>query len=105
MAGLYVWALLKWFKAREFPTALTTFRSWKVNFFAFWFYVGATAFNIFNSNSFGTFISKSFFDYYSAYIGVGAGAPLIVGGIFLGWRIKQIWFVYDPERSLAFKPF
>ena len=105
MAGVYVWAVLKWAHAREYPTTLTTFRSWKVNFVAFWVYVGATVLNIVFSNNFGVVHMISFLGSYSTYIGVGLGAPLVAGGIFLSWRIKQLWLVYDPERSLAYKPF
>jgi hypothetical protein len=39
------------------------------------------------------------------YIGVGVGLPLVGVGIFLGWRIKQLWLVYDPDRSMAYVPF
>jgi hypothetical protein len=42
---------------------------------------------------------------YGPYIGVGLGGILIAVGIFLSWTIKQLWLVYDPERSLAFEPF
>ena len=42
---------------------------------------------------------------FGPYIGVGAGLPLVAAGVFLSQRIKQLWLVYDPERSLAFEPF
>ena len=108
MTGVYVWAVLKWATAFENPTALTTFRSWKVNFVAFWVYIGATVLNIICANNlFGNIFAMSGMELliYSAYIGIGLGAPLVGAGIFLSWRIKQIWITYDPERSLAFQPF
>jgi len=47
MAGIYVWAALKWYHASyELTTMRTTFRSWKVNFLAFWVYVAFTAIDI-----------------------------------------------------------
>ena len=108
MTGVYVWAVLKWATAFENPTALTTFRSWKVNFVAFWVYIGATFLNIIFANNFSGnlfVMSGMSLVIYSAYIGIGLGAPLVGAGIFLSWRIKQIWITYDPERSLAFQPF
>lgn len=105
MTGVYVWAVLKWATAFENPTALTTFRSWKVNFVAFWVYIGATFLNIIFANNFSGnlfVMSGMSLVIYSAYIGIGLGAPLVGAGIFLSWRIKQIWITYDPERSLAF---
>ena len=42
---------------------------------------------------------------YGPFIGVGAGLIFISAGIFLSWRIKQIWLYYDPDRSLALEPF
>ena len=108
MTGVYVWAVLKWATAFENPTALTTFRSWKVNFVAFWVYIGATVLNIICANNFfGNLFAMSGMELviYSPYIGIGLGAPLVGAGIFLSWRIKQIWITYDPERSLAFQPF
>ena len=45
-AGVYVWAVLKWHHATELTTRKTTFRSWKVNFVAFWVYLGVTVLNI-----------------------------------------------------------
>ena len=108
MTGVYVWAVLKWATAFENPTALTTFRSWKVNFVAFWVYIGATFLNIIFANNFSGnlfMMSGMSLVIYSAYIGIGLGAPLVGAGIFLSWRIKQIWITYDPERSLAFQPF
>ena len=101
MAGVYVWALLKWLNAREFPSALTTYRSWKVNFVAFWVYIGLTVLNIPCSISMG----GNFFVESGPYFGLALGALLLSGGIFLSWRIKQLWLVYDPERSLAYEPF
>ncbi len=108
MTGVYIWAVLKWATAFENPTALTTFRSWKVNFVAFWVYIGATFLNIIFANNFSGnlfVMSGMSLVIYSAYIGIGLGAPLVGAGIFLSWRIKQIWITYDPERSLAFQPF
>lgn len=29
----------------------------------------------------------------------------IGAGIFMGWRMKQIWQEYDPSRSLAYEEF
>ena len=105
MTGVYLWAVLKWVTAFENPTALNTFRSWKVNFVAFWVYIGATFLNIICANNLvGGLLamSRSVLVIYSPYIGIGLGAPLVGAGIFLSWRIKQIWITYDPERSLAF---
>ena len=111
-AGTYVWAVLKWVHARELPTQLTTFRSWKVNFVCFWVYAGVTLLNVilaypyFAGTSLATFSASSYFLVYTgAYIGIALGVPLVAGGIFLGWRIKQLWLAYDPERSLAYEPF
>jgi hypothetical protein len=111
-AGAYVWAFLKWNHAQELPTQLTTFRSWKVNFVCFWTYIGVTLLNIllaypwfmnWNLNFYNA--TTLFLIQTGPYIGAGLGASLIAGGIFLGWRIKQLWLVYDPERSLAYEPF
>ena len=101
MAGVYVWALLKWLNAREFPSALTTYRSWKVNFGAFWVYIGLTVLNMLCS----VWLGGNFIVASVPYIGLALGALLLSGGIFLSWRIKQLWLVYDPERSLAYEPF
>ena len=101
MAGVYVWALLKWLNAREFPSALTTYRSWKVNFVAFWVYIGLTFLNMLCS----VWLGGNFIVASVPYIGLALGALLLSGGIFLSWRIKQLWLVYDPERSLAYEPF
>jgi len=106
MAGVYVWAVLKWVHAREYPTELTTFRSWKVNFVAFWVYIGATFLNIIcalNWMGFGN--NGGFLTANGPYFGVGLGSLLVAGGIFLGWRIKQLWLEFDEDRSLALEPF
>ena len=106
MAGVYVWAVLKWVHAREYPTELTTFRSWKVNFVAFWVYIGATFLNIIlalNWMGFGNI--GGFLTANGPYLGVGLGSILVAGGVFLGWRIKQLWLEFDEDRSLAFEPF
>ena len=106
MTGVYVWAVLKWVHAREYPTELTTFRSWKVNFIAFWVYIGASFLNIIcalNWMGFGN--NGGFLTANGPYFGVGLGSILVAGGVFLGWRIKQLWLEFDEDRSLALAPF
>ena len=46
MAGVYIWAAVAWTDTLEESNELTTYRSWKVNFVAFWVYIGATLLNI-----------------------------------------------------------
>lgn len=33
------------------------------------------------------------------------GVFAIGGGIFMGWRMKQIWLEFDPQRSMAYQEF
>jgi hypothetical protein len=79
-----------------------------VNFVAFWVYASATFLNIFCAINWIDLKEDNTVIWmvkYGPYIGVGAGLPLVAAGVFLSWRIKQLWLVYDPERSLAFEPF
>ena len=44
--AIYSVAVIKYQHAQDHPTRLTTFRSWKINFVAFWVYLVATMANI-----------------------------------------------------------
>lgn len=110
--GTYIWAILKWLHAKEFPTRLTTYRSWKVNYVCFWVYVGVTLLNVilaypyFTGTSLATLNAMSNFLVNTvAYIGIALGVPLVTVGIFLGSKIEQLWLTYDPDRSLDYEPF
>lgn len=115
MAAVYVWAVLKWYSATyELTTVRTTFRAWKINFMAFWVYVGVTAVDIilaglfYKSEPLGKGVSDAFSSFSrttGVQIGVGLGAPLVAAGIFFGWRVKQIWLEADPSRSMALEIF
>ena len=110
MFGFYVWAVTTWVTALENPTELTTYRSWKVNFIAFWVYAGATFLNIacainWKVPGFRDPLLTLLLIDLPFFVVICAGVPLVATGIFLGWRIKQLWLVFDPERSLAFQPF
>ena len=43
--------------------------------------------------------------FYALNLSTFIGAALIGAGIFLGWRMKNLWYQYDPEGSLKDEEF
>jgi hypothetical protein len=92
--GMYIWALLAWLLARYKPSDESTFVSWRVNFINFWVVAGVAAFNMIIAFS-------------SDYSNVGWLVQQVVAGgfaaagIYFGWFMKNLWYIYDPDGSMA----
>jgi len=95
--GLYVWAVLKYVDAINEPTAATAFRSWQINYIMFWAALIVSL--IYVGISFATI--SSIWMIIAGFVGLAAQAA----GVVLGYRIKNIWFHYDPTGSQAEKDF
>ena len=103
-AAIYVWGVLKWNDGRIEPTAKTLFRSWRVNFINFWVAVGVTVVNIVFSWVFKP-LTTDMWVFYGLNIATFVGAALIGAGVFMGWRMKNLWYTYDPTGSLKDEEF
>ena len=99
-----MWGVLKWNDGRVEPTAKTLFRSWRVNFINFWVALGVTVVNIVFSWVFKP-VTSDMLIFYALNLSTFIGAALIGAGIFLGWRMKNLWYQYDPEGSLKDEEF
>jgi hypothetical protein len=92
--GMYIWGVLKWVAARKEPTADTAKRSWKTNIIMLW-----TVFSIsivYISISFAYILPLTL-----QVIGGFVGLAAHIAGLVLGYRIKNIWYHYDPSASEA----
>ena len=103
-AGVFIWALLMWLQSYETPSALNNFRSWRINQLSFWVAIGTTVANIILSmvlpyNPAGTFV------YYFPWAAGFFAALSIAIGIVLGWRMVNLWWIYDPEGACLDKEF
>ena len=102
--GIYAWGFVYWYKSIDVPSAKSMFRSWRINFIDFWVAAGVTLINIvfawlFRSTSAVVIVS------YGLIIATFIAAASIATGIFMGWRMKNLWWTYDPEGELANQPF
>ena len=102
-AGVWVWGFLKWLDSQEQPTDRTMFRSWRVNFLNFWVTAGVTVIN--SVLSFVLTTNTSTFTLYAPYVACFLGASATIAGIFLGWRMLNLWWTYDPSGALASEDF
>jgi len=95
--GMYVWAVLKYVDAINEPTAATAFRSWQINYIMFWTVLVVSL--IYVGISFASL--ASIYMIIAGFVGLAAQAA----GVVLGFRIKNIWYHYDPSGSQAEKDF
>ena len=96
-AGMYVWAVLKYVDAINEPTAATAFRSWQINYIMFWCALGVSL--VYVGISFA--YTGLLYMIIAGFVGLAAE----VAGVVLGWRIKNIWYHYDPSGSQSEKDF
>ena len=99
--GVYVWGALKWNDSRVDPTDKTIFRSWRVNFINFMVAAGITLINLVFSWVFRNIKTTNDFMSYGEVTAAFIGAAAVVCGIFLGWRMENLWWQYDQTGALA----
>ena len=68
--------------------------SWRVNFINFWVAAGTAVFN----TLIGAFVEWANLGW---VIQQAIAAALVGVGIYFGWFMKNLWYNYDPEGTLA----
>ena len=106
----YLWGVLKWNESRIEPTKKTMFRSWMVNFINFWISLAITVVNLVFAWAYQPPFPYSyeldyFVDFYTHAVDNLIGTFLIAAGIVMGWKMKNLWYIYDPTGALKDEEF